>query len=188
MIVAIGGSAGSIDALRDVLAPLPLTTTSAVAIVLHVSPHHPSLLTSVLGAFTSLPVREALDKMPLAPATITVAPPDYHLLVERDRRVSLSRDAALHFSRPAIDPLFESVARAAGRDAVGILLSGSNEDGAAGLQMIAERGGRTAVQHPASATSPEMPAAALARFQPTFVGSPTALGAWLANLLQSGLG
>ncbi len=183
MIVAIGGSAGSIDALREVLAPLPARTSASLVLTIHVSPDHPSLLAPVLASFTQLAVDEALDKMPLRPATIIVAPPDYHLLVEREPWVSLSRDPALHFSRPAIDPLFSSVARAAGAAAVGVLLSGANDDGADGLAELARCGARIAVQDPSTATSPEMPLAAIARCTPSLIGSPQAIGAWLATLM-----
>lgn len=181
MIVAIGGSAGSIDALRDVLAPLPATTGAKIAIVVHVSPSHPSLLAPVLSSYTRLPVVEAVDKLPASPGTIVVAPPDYHLLVERGGWFALSRDPAVHFSRPAIDHLFHSAARS--RDhLVGILLSGGNDDGAAGLQKIQQVGGKVAVQDPATCASREMPNAALARLTPDLVGSPAAIGHWLATL------
>ena len=181
MIVVIGGSAGSIDALRGVLSPLSATTGATFAIVVHVSPAHPSLLAQVLGSYTQLPVVEAIDKLPATPGTIVVAPPDYHLLVERGGWFALSRDPAVHFSRPAIDHLFHSAARS--RDhVVGILLSGGNEDGAAGLASIQRAGGKVAVQDPATCASREMPAAALAHLTPDLVGSPSAIGAWLATL------
>lgn len=184
LLVAIGGSAGSIEALRELLRPLRRGAARYV-IAIHVAPSHPSLLADVLGHFTELRVREAVDKLPLEPGMVVVAPPDYHLLVERGPRephVALSRDPAVHFSRPAIDPLFESVAHAARHAAIAVLLSGGNEDGAAGLVAVKRAGGRIAVQDPRTASSPAMPSAALARCTPDLVAAPAALGAWLSTL------
>lgn len=177
--VAIGGSAGSLDALHGLFGALGVRRASFV-VVLHISPTSRSLLASVIGGYTRLPVVEAVDKMPLEAGTVVVGPPDYHVLIERDRRISLSRDPAVHFSRPAIDPLFETVADTFGARAIGVLLSGSNADGAEGLRAIERVRGRTLIQDPASATSPEMPSAGLRACTPTFVGVPAALGRWLA--------
>lgn len=184
--IAIGGSAGSLDALHALFSSLGVRRASFV-VVLHISPTSKSLLPSVLAAYTKMPVCEAVDKMPLEPGTVVVSPPDYHLLVERDRRVALSRDPAVHFSRPAIDPLFETVADAFGDRSIGVLLSGANADGAAGLRAIEKARGRTLIQDPASATSPDMPQAGLAACTPTFVGPPAALGRWLAVELGDAL-
>ena len=178
--IVIGGSAGSLDALRQLLPALP--ATAAVAIVIHIPPTMPSLLPEVLRTYCALAVVEAVDKLALVPGTIVVAPPDYHLLVERERTVALSRDPAEHFSRPAIDALFRSAAIALGPDAIGVLLTGANEDGAEGLAAIQAHGGRIAVQDPLRAPSPEMPRAALARCTPDLVADPQRIGAWLATV------
>lgn len=180
-LVAIGGSAGSLDALRALLPSLP--THASVAIVIHIPPHQPSLLAEVLGGYCRLPVVEAIDKLALAPGIVVVAPPDYHLLIERERTVALSRDPVEHFSRPAIDALFVSAAQAVGADVVGVLLTGANEDGAAGLLAIKARGGATAVQDPKTALAPEMPRAALELFKPDLVADPARIGAWLATVI-----
>lgn len=183
--VAIGGSAGSLDVLRDVLGAIPVEASGVVVLVLHLSRHEPSLLAEVLRPYTKLAVVEAVDKMALAAGMLVVGPPDYHLLVEREGRVALSRDPAVHFSRPAIDPLFESVADAAQALAVGVLLTGANEDGAAGACAIRAAGGRLAVQDPDTALAREMPSAALARCSPDLVGSPMEIGQWLAKMLAT---
>ncbi len=180
--VAIGGSAGSLDALHTLFSTLGVRRASFV-VVLHIGPASKNLLPSVISAYTQMPVREALDKMPLEPGTIVVSPPDYHVLIERDHRIALSRDSAVHYSRPAIDPLFETIADAFGERAIGVLLSGANADGAAGLRAIARGRGRVLIQDPASASSPDMPRAGLAGCSPTFVGVPAALGQWLATEL-----
>lgn len=182
-LVVIGGSAGSIEALRQLLERLPPTIDAAIAIVVHVSPSAPSLLPQVLGGYTTMPVIEALDKTPLQRGRILVGPPDYHLLIERNFTVALSRDPEVHFSRPAIDVLFHAAADAGGRRTVGVLLTGGNADGARGLRKIQDRGGLVAVQDPASAVSPEMPLAGLTATNPDLVAEPRALGQWLATLL-----
>lgn len=182
-VVVIGGSAGSLDAIHDLLAAIPPRAAAAFAIVIHISPASESLLASVIGAYTSMPVREAVDKLPLHPGSVVVAPPDYHMLIEENRTVALSRDGVEHFSRPAIDPLFDSAASSLGADAIGVLLSGSNADGAAGLAALAAARAKVCVQDPRSAVSPEMPRAAIAACVPDLVGTPTAIGQWIAAQL-----
>ena len=184
-VVVIGGSAGSIDALRQLLEPIPAGLDAAFVTVVHLPPKPPSLLASVLSAYTAMPVHEALDKMPLRPGAVTVAPPDYHVLVEPDFTVSLSRDREVHYSRPAIDTLFESAAEAFGALAIGVLLTGSNEDGAVGLSALHAAGASTAVQDPKTAFAPEMPSGALRRCRPDLVADPRSIGRWLATLLAS---
>lgn len=184
-VVVIGGSAGSIDALRLLLREIPAGLDATFVIVVHISPTQPSLMVPILAGYTPMPVREALDKAPLPPGEVTVAPPDYHTLVEDcdPPTVALSRDREIHFSRPSIDALFETAARSCKDRAVGVLLTGGNEDGAKGLALIKARGGVVGVQDPTSATSPEMPMAALSVCSPELVGTPSALGRWLAKLL-----
>lgn len=181
--VAIGGSAGALDAVHDILGEIPPTVAAVFLLVIHISPTAESLLTHVVGAYTDMAVVEAIDKLPLATRTVFVAPPDYHMLVERDGSLALSRDRVEHFSRPAIDPLFDTAAVAFGRRGIGILLSGSNADGAAGLHTMHAAGAKTLVQDPDSATSPEMPRAALDLFKPDLVATPKAIGRWLASHL-----
>lgn len=180
--IVIGGSAGALEALGALLPALPADLAAPVLLVLHLPARRPSLLGEVLAARTRLRVKEAEDKEPLAPGTLYLACPDYHLLVERDRRLALSVDDPVHFSRPSIDVLFESAADAFGPALVGVLLSGANEDGAAGLARIAARGGRALAQTPETAQVPTMPEAGLRRAAPCAALSPAALGAHLTNL------
>jgi two-component system chemotaxis response regulator CheB len=189
--VAIGGSAGALEALTALLAGLPAGWRTAILLVVHVRPEPPNLLPEVLALRTRLEVREARDKEPIAPATIYVAPPDYHLLVERERTLSLSRDPAVHYTRPAIDVLFESAAAAFGPALAAVLLTGANDDGARGLAAIRAAGGRVAIQDPATAASRTMPAAGLAALAAIgetadCTGAPAALGAWLGQLAMEG--
>jgi two-component system, chemotaxis family, protein-glutamate methylesterase/glutaminase len=160
-LIVIGGSAGAIEVLREVLRCLPREFGSAVAIVIHVPPEGPNLLAEVLSSAASPPVKLAEDKEPIAPGIIYLAVPGYHLLVEAGRTFALSLDERVHFSRPAIDVLFETAAEAYGPALMGIVLSGANADGAAGLKAIGDRGGITAVQSLESAEMIAMPAAAL---------------------------
>jgi len=160
-LIVIGGSAGAIEVLRDVLRGLPRTFGPAVAIVIHVPAEGPNLLLEVLNTPDGPPMKLAEDKEPIVPGTIYLAVPDYHLLVESGRTFALSLDERVHFSRPAIDVLFETAAEAYGENLMGIVLSGANADGAAGLEAIANRGGITVVQSLESADMIAMPAAAL---------------------------
>jgi two-component system chemotaxis response regulator CheB len=158
-LVAIGGSAGALDAVCALLGLLPATFPAAIAIVQHRS-RDSALLAEVLQECSALPVREVEDKDPIRPGHAYIAPADYHLLVERDH-FSLSTDPPVRFSRPSIDVMLASAADAYGPELVGVILTGANRDGAAGLRRVADRGGVALVQDPASAEVATMPRAAL---------------------------
>lgn len=174
MIVA-GGSAGGVDALGRLLDDLPAALPAPMAVVVHVPPDRASALPALFGRRSALHVQEAEDKMSAVPGGVYFAPPDYHLLVERDGALALSGDAPVLFSRPSIDVLFESAAHAFGARTLGILLSGASADGAAGLALIRDMGGLTWVQRPDSAQVSVMPEAALAR-APHATLEPEAMG------------
>jgi two-component system chemotaxis response regulator CheB len=180
--IAIGGSAGGFDALTVLLEALPTPFLPAILVVLHIPPDRPSHLVSLFGARCRLPVREALDKEAIEPGTVYVAPPDYHLLVESDGFLALSGDAPVAFSRPSIDVMFESAALAYGERVLGIVLSGANDDGAAGLAAIRAAGGRAWVQDPEEAMASAMPAAAVRRGSPELVLPIRDLAERLAHL------
>lgn len=160
--VVIGASAGAVDALTAILPALPPDYPLPVMVVVHVPPDKKSLMADLFRYKSRVNVREADDKEPLAPGTVYFAPPDYHLLVEPDRRLSLSSEEPVHFSRPSIDVLFESAADAYGAGLVGVLLTGASADGARGLKAVRDAGGAAVVQHPDEAAVPTMPRAALA--------------------------
>jgi two-component system chemotaxis response regulator CheB len=159
-LVVIGGSAGAIDVLHQVLGRLPATFGPATAIVIHVPAEGPNLLPEIFTT-AGVNVKLAEDKEPIVGGTIYFATPDYHLLIEKGRTFALSLDERVHFSRPAIDVLFESAAEAYGERVLGVILSGANQDGADGLRAIARAGGITAVQSLETAEMIAMPAAAL---------------------------
>ena len=160
-VIAIGASWGGLNALRTVLGALPGDFAATVVVAQHRSPRgDDSLLPTLLGAATPLPVIEAGDHSPLRPAEVLVAPTDYHLVVEPGQ-VTLSIEAPVQFSRPSIDVLLESAAEAYGARAGGVILTGANADGAQGLLAIRKAGGLAIIQDPADAERPEMPLAAL---------------------------
>lgn len=161
-LVVIGSSWGGFHALSRILSALPQGLDAAVVIVQHRLPDSDDgPFVSFYANRSSLPVVAVEDKEPLLPGRVYIAPADYHLLVD-DGHFALSTDRAVQFSRPSIDVLFESAAQAHGSAVIGVILTGANEDGAAGLSAIARSGGTTIVQDPATAERREMPEAALA--------------------------
>lgn len=160
--IVVGASAGGVEGVGALLEALPERYAPALMVVIHVPADRPSLLAEIFQARCRLPVREALDKEHVEAGTVYLAPPGYHLLVEADRTLALSLDAPVAFSRPSIDVLFESAAAAYGERVLGIVLTGANSDGAAGLAAIRAAGGRAWVQDPQDAFSAAMPQAALA--------------------------
>ena len=159
VVVAIGCSWGGLDAVEAVLDRLPSDLQATVIVVQHRA-HAPSDLASLLGGHTPWAVCEAEDKEKLDRQRVYLAPPGYHLLVDGGC-FALSTEGPVQHSRPSIDVFFESVAEAFGAQVIGVVLTGANDDGAAGLADIARRGGAAVVQNPATALRPAMPAAAL---------------------------
>jgi two-component system chemotaxis response regulator CheB len=168
-IVIIGASAGGVDALLRLLGDLPATWRLPVVAVLHLPDDRPSLLAEVFGYRMAIPVREAGDKEPIRAGTLYFAGAGYHLLLESDHSFSLSCEPPVRWSRPSIDVFFESAALAYGSRLAAFLLTGANQDGAAGLKEVRAAGGLTAVQDPAEAQSDTMPLAALAVMRPDYV-------------------
>jgi two-component system chemotaxis response regulator CheB len=168
-VVVIGASAGGVEALAVLLPALPANLRAAVIIVLHLPRERPSLLADIFAARCALPVREAEDKEPIEPGTVYFAPPDYHLLLEKDGRIALSADEPVHYSRPSIDVLFESAADVYRERLLGIILTGANADGSEGIHAIHRAGGVTVVQEPENAKVPLMVISALRRSPADFV-------------------
>lgn len=183
--IVIGASAGGVAALFEVLGRLPTTFAVPVLCVLHLPQDRPSHLAEVLQRRLRRTVREGCDKERIVGGMIYVAGPGYHLSVERDLSLSLSQEDPVHFSRPAIDFLFESAADAYGRKLVGVLLTGANQDGAQGLARIKQNGGLTIVQDPREAQVALMPEAALALHRPDHILSLSGIGQLLATLETS---
>lgn len=159
--LVIGGSAGAVGALLQLLPALPGGYPMPVLIVIHLPPDHDGALAGLLNSQCQVAVQEAEDKEPLRPGVAFMAPANYHMLVEPDFHISLSADDPVLFSRPSIDVLFESAADAYGSALAGVILTGASHDGARGLQAVHRAGGRTFVQEPGTAEAPTMPLAAL---------------------------
>ena len=161
-VIAIGASWGGLQAVGTVLEGIPVEIDQPIVVAQHRSSESArGVLESLLQRHSGRPVVEPGDKEPIEPAHVYVAPADYHLLVE-DGRFALSVDARVQFARPSIDVLFESVAEGYRDRAIGIVLTGANADGAAGLAAIKRNGGVAIVQDPATATRKAMPEAAIA--------------------------
>jgi two-component system, chemotaxis family, protein-glutamate methylesterase/glutaminase len=173
--IVIGASAGGVEILSVLLAALPANCPASFFIVMHIPRERPSLLADVFGVRCALPVKEAEDKEPVQPGTVYLAPPDYHLLIDRGPALALSSDEPVHFSRPSIDVLFESAADIYGERLLGLILTGANQDGAAGLAAVGRAGGRTVVQDPDSAAVAYLPQSALQEGPVDFVLSPALL-------------
>jgi len=161
-VIAIGASAGAVDALAAILPALPAGFKHPILVVVHIREDRDSMLVDLFDRQCALKVCEAEDKLPLAGGVVYFAPSDYHLLVEADGWLALSVDDPVNFSRPSIDVLFESAAQAFGSRLVGIVLTGANQDGARGLRSIVDAGGSAIAQDPTSAYAATMPQAAIA--------------------------
>lgn len=159
-MVVVGASAGGVRALQDFCGGLPESLDAAVFIVLHISPGSVSSLPHILQRTTRLPVETAVDGGAIHPGHIFVAPPDHHLLVHRDSMV-LARGPRENRHRPAVDPLFRSAVRAFGAGVIGVILSGTGDDGTAGAMAVKTAGGIVIVQEPDDADFPGMPQSVL---------------------------
>jgi two-component system chemotaxis response regulator CheB len=155
-IVAVGTSSGGLEALRALLGALPVDFPAPLCVVMHAGAQSPGVLPGILNRATALDVRYAADGDPLRAGHVYAAPPDRHLLVEPGR-VRVTAGPRENRFRPAIDTLFRSVAQVFGPGAVGVLLTGSLDDGTSGLDVIKRLGGAAVVQDPADALFPEMP-------------------------------
>ena len=159
--IVIGTSAGGLDALSTILSGLPSTLAVPILVVIHLPPHKISSIADILNVRCDLNVIEACDKTNIQKGHIYFAPPNYHMMIEKDKTISLSVDEAVNFSRPSIDVLFETAADAYGQNLLGVVLTGANGDGAKGLKKIVDFGGRAIVQNPDDAEMAFMPREAL---------------------------
>jgi two-component system, chemotaxis family, protein-glutamate methylesterase/glutaminase len=184
-VVAVGASAGGVEALQALVAGLPKDLQAVVLVVLHIPRQAPSALPSILSRAGPLPAVAATDGMPARAGTIYVAPADHHLLI-CDGLLKLSLGPTENGHRPAIDPLFRSAAVAFGAGAIGVVLSGARDDGAAGLAEIVKRGGQAVVQDPNEASHRSMPASALEHVATAHVLPAAKIGTLLGELVGEG--
>jgi two-component system chemotaxis response regulator CheB len=159
--VVVGASAGGLSALQAILALLPADFRMPILIVQHRWPTQDDLIAFTLNECCRLKVKEADQNEFVQRGHVYIAPANYHLLVERDRSLSLSIDEKVCYSRPSIDVLFETAADVYRAALIGVLLTGANHDGTAGLRKIKQRGGLTIAQDPATAEVATMPHSAI---------------------------
>jgi two-component system chemotaxis response regulator CheB len=185
-VIVIGASAGGVQALQGLVAQLPPELPASVLIVLHLMSAGTSVLDSILDRAGPLPVTSARDGEELERGHVYVAPPDFHLLL-RGSKIHLSAGPRENGHRPAIDPLFRSAARAYGSRVIGVVLTGTLDDGTDGLRLIKQRGGATVAQDPDDAAYGDMPRSAIDYVGPDRVVPLAGMGAVLFDLIDAPL-
>ena len=186
-IIVVGASAGGTEVLADLVHELPPDLPAAVFVVIHFPAFANSLLPRILNRAGTLPAIHAEDGMPFQPGHIYIARPDCHLTL-RDGRMSVSKGPKENNSRPAIDPLFRTAARVAGKRTIGVVLSGNLNDGTAGLLAIKQHGGIAVVQSPDTAQYPGMPRSAVDHVPVDYVVAVEAMPALLVRLSRGEAG
>ncbi len=182
-VIAIGASAGGLEVIREIVRVLPTGIPAALFVVLHVPRTAPSLLPEILGRSSKLAVLPARDGCRVEAAHVYVAPPDHHMLLDGEA-LRLSRGPLENHHRPAIDPLFRSVALGYGARAIGVVLSGNLDDGTSGLLAIKRAGGTTVVQSPREAMYSGMPASAVQNVGVDYVLPAAEIGPLLERLAR----
>lgn len=180
--IVIGASAGGLNALTILLEELPNNYPIPIIIVQHRAKDKKNLLEDVLQHKCKIKIKQADEKEKIEKGIVYIAPPDYHLLIENDRTFSLSADAHVSYSRPSIDVLFESAADVYSDKLIGIILTGANSDGSAGIKAIKALKGLTIAQAPEDALFPVMPLAAIATKRITHIWTLLAIQNFLLNL------
>lgn len=169
-------------ALSEILPTLPQNFSLPILIVQHLSPASDDYLATYLDEKCEVKVKEADEKEKIEGGVVYLVPANYHLLVEKDKTLSLSVDSPVNFARPSIDVLFETAAEAYGSNLIGLVLTGASADGSRGLKLIKERGGLTLVQDPKTAESEVMPKAAIAEVDVDHIIPLSEIGAFLIKI------
>jgi len=180
-MIVIGASLGGMKALRWIITALPSSFPLPIVAILHRHKESDEALVELLQVDARLPVSEVIDKEPIQPGHMYVAPADYHLFIEREY-FSLSTDELVQYARPSIDVVFESAADTFGENVIGIILTGANQDGSKGAMRIKDRGGLIIVQDPESAECPIMPAAVLQCVHADYIRPVEEIGQLLLRL------
>lgn len=167
--IVIGVSSGGMNAMKILFSLLPVEFNIPIVIVQHISPRSDNQWIKLLNDKSNLQIKEADEKEKIEPGNVYIAPPNYHLMIERDKTFSLTIDERVNFARPSIDVLFESAAEAYNSELIGVVLTGSNNDGTKGIKRIKECGGLAIIQNPETAESSHMPASAIAAIKPDYI-------------------
>ncbi len=184
--VVIGVSMGGVEAIKVLLGGLPRGFALPVFIVHHISPDSGSDLANLFNAHCEIHVKEADEEELFEAGTAYLAPPNYHLLIERDGRLALSADPPVNYARPSADVLFESAADAFGPALIGVVLTGAGSDGSKGLKRIKDQGGCAVVQDPADADTDSMPRSALAAVKADYILPIREIAPLLCRLADAG--
>jgi two-component system chemotaxis response regulator CheB len=184
-LIVIGTSMGGLTALEEVLSRLPENFQTPVVVVLHRSVDSTGGLVQLLRRHSRVRVKEPLDKEPILPGHVYIAPPDYHLMVD-ESSFALSTDAPELYARPSIDVLFETAAEAYGAGVVAVVMTGASSDGARGAAKVKAAGGMVIVQNPQTAESPLMPQAALRATATDRVLDLAEIGSCLSDICEYG--
>jgi two-component system chemotaxis response regulator CheB len=179
---AIGVSTGGLAALKVILPRLPENFIVPIFIVYHVHKSSDDFLVHHLDEICRIRVKHAEDKEPILPGVVYMAPPDYHLLIEWDRTIALSKSEQVNYTRPSVDVLFETAVDVYEERLIGIILTGANRDGSAGARKIKAAGGLVVVQAPETAQMDTMPRAAIAAAEPDLILSLEEITEFLCNL------
>jgi two-component system chemotaxis response regulator CheB len=182
-LVMIGGSAGSLPVLLEIVESLPAGFTIPVVIVLHRLKNVSSDMEKILeDSQQHMKIGEPEDKEPIRQKHMYLAPQNYHLLIETEKIFSLDYSELVHFSRPSIDVSFESAAKVFGKNLTAVLLSGANQDGAAGIAAVAAAGGKVIVQDPAYSEYPAMPLAAIEKTNDILILQPVEIANYFKTM------
>ncbi len=187
-IVALAASAGGLSALSRVIGALPAGFPAIMVVVQHLDPRHRSLMADILSRRTPLQVKQAEDGDRLKPATIYIAPPNRHLLVNKNKTLSLSQSELVHFVRPSADLLFESVAASFQERAIAVVLTGTGSDGNMGVKAIKQMGGTVIAQDEKTSEFFGMPGAAIATGSVDFILPLEEIPSALISLVMKGEG
>ena len=167
--IVIGVSSGGMTALKYLFSELPAGFGLSIIVVQHVGARSDNKWIELLNDISKINIKEADEKENIEPGNVYIAPANYHLLVEKDKTFSLTTDERVNFARPSIDVLFESAAEAYKSKLIGVVLTGSNNDGTNGIKRIKECGGLAIIQDPETAESSYMPSSAIAAMQPDYI-------------------
>jgi two-component system, chemotaxis family, protein-glutamate methylesterase/glutaminase len=185
-VIVVGASAGGIEALKKLVAQLPVDFPAAIFITQHLYRRSESTLPAILAGVSRLPVKHPTVSEPIIPGRIYIAPPDYHLVLSPGL-VTLGHGPKENLQRPCINLMFRSAAASYGRNAIGVLITGMLDDGASGLWEIKQHGGITIVQDPQEALYPSMPESAVRGFQVDHVVPLVQMGPLLETLVSEGV-